>query len=100
MKKIIEKAQSEGWHYLEQGLVCGNRMEFVKNEKRIGITLSPASYQLTNMSPAQMKIVMEADSLYSGNDPIVTKIRNLSFEDQTILTGIARELFLLICQED
>lgn len=100
MKKILAKAQSEGWTVLEQGLVCGNRMEFVKNEKRIGITLNPASYQLTNMSPTQMKIVMEADTLYSGNDPIVAKIRNLSFEDQTNLTGVAREIFLLICEED
>ncbi|MBI4856867.1 MAG: hypothetical protein HY818_09010 [Acetobacterium woodii] len=100
MKKILAKAQNEGWTYLAQGLVCGNRMEFVKNERRIGITLNPASYQLTNMSPTQMKTVMEADRLYSENDPIVAKIRNLSFEDQTNLTGVARELFLLICEED
>ncbi|WP_303870531.1 hypothetical protein [Acetobacterium wieringae] len=100
MKIIIAKAQSEGWICLEQGLVCGNRIEFVNGEKRISITLNPASYQLTNMSPTKMKIVMEADTLYSQNDPIVTKIRNLSFEDQTKLTGVAREIFLLICDED
>ncbi|KAF5076673.1 hypothetical protein LNN31_11325 [Acetobacterium wieringae] len=100
MKKILAKAQCEGWTYLEQGLVCGNRMEFIKNEKRIGITLNPATYQLTNMSPSQMQVVMKADALYSGNDPIVAKIRNLSFEDQTNLTGVAREIFLLICEEE
>ena len=50
MKKILAKAQREGWTYLEQG--------------------------------------------------IVAKIRNLSFEDQTNLTGVAREIFLLICEEE
>ncbi|WP_373482101.1 hypothetical protein [Acetobacterium sp.] len=100
MKKILAKAQREGWTYLEQGLVCGNRMEFIKNDRKIGITLNPASYQMTNISPTQMKVVMEADTLYSGNDPIVSKIQNLSFEDQTNLIGVAREIFLMICEED
>lgn len=100
MKKILEKARHEGWLFLEQGLACGNRMEFVKNEKRIGITLNPASYQLTNISATQMQVVMEADALYTANDPIVAKIRNLPFENQTNLIGVAREIFLLICDED
>ena len=100
MKKILAKAQREGWIYLEKGLVCGNRMEFIKNNRKISITLNPASYQMTNISPTQMKVVTEADTLYSGNDPIVSKIRNLPFEDQTNLIGVAREIFLMICAED
>ncbi len=100
MNKILKKAQSEGWTYLEQGLVCGNRMVFVKNEKRVSITLYPASYQLTNLSPTQMRLTMAADVLYAENNPIVDKIRCLTFEDQTNLTGVDREIFLLLCAED
>ncbi|MBC3888568.1 hypothetical protein GH810_09635 [Acetobacterium paludosum] len=100
MKKILEKAKIEGWTDLNQGLACGNRMEFVKGDKKIGITLNPASYQLTNMLPSQMTNMLEADTLYASKDPVIEKIRNLSFEDQAELSGVARELFLLICQED
>lgn len=99
MKKILAKAKREGWTYLEQSLACGNRMVFEKNEKRIGITLNPAAYQMTNMSSIQMNNVMAADALYTNNEPIVEKIRTLSFEEQTNLIGVEREIFLLICEE-
>ncbi|KNZ42761.1 hypothetical protein [Acetobacterium bakii] len=100
MKKILEKAREEGWTPLDQDLSCGNRIEFIKDEKRIGVTLNPASYQLTNMSPGQLKIIMKADALYADKAPITEAIRNLSFEEQTKLIGVERELFLLICAED
>lgn len=100
MKKILQKANEEGWTHIDQSLSCGNRIEFTKKEKRIGITLNPASYQLTNMSPGQMKIIMAADALYTDNAPILEAIRVLSFEEQTKLIGVERELFLLICEED